>query len=153
MSPFTIIGAGISAMGGMKAAKGVQQAGEYNKQIYDRNSEVEKNKAEYAQFKNELAISRFREKFQQLNKAASQAYMKSGIVSTSGTALEVQLANAVEAEKDIQMMKVNAEAEKTAYIESSINMKLTGQLKKYEADMQARSMRTQAMGSLLSSFA
>ena len=75
--------------------------------------------------------------------------MKSGIVATSGTALEVQMANAIEAEKDIQKMKYNAEANASEIREKGVNERLRGELALYESKVRAQSIRYKGFGTLL----
>ena len=149
--PYVAAGAtAISFMGQMKAASGAEKAGRYNREVALRNQKVAENKAKLLKHRAEMDIVDFRADFDRLNKAAAQTYMKNGIVSTSGTALEVQMQNAMEAEMDIQKIRANAAADSADLKEKGINERLRGEIAFQQAKISAQSMRSQAFGSLLS---
>ena len=149
--PYIAAGAtAISFMGQMKAAEGAEKAGRHSLEVSKRNQKVAENKAKLLKHRAEMDIVDFRADFDKLNKAAAQTYMKNGIVSTSGTALEVQMANAMEAEMDVQKIRANAEADSADLKERGINERLRGELAFQQAKVSAQSMRTQAFSSLLS---
>ena len=142
-------GMAATAIGTQQAAKGVKQAGEYNYGVAKRNEKAAQQKAKLVKLMTERDIIDFRSQFRVLNKAAAQRFMKSGIVATSGTALEGQMANAIEAEKDIQKMKYNAEANASEIREKGVNERLRGEMALYESKVQAQSIRMKGFGSLL----
>ena len=140
-----VAGAGLSLLGGLQAADGVEKAGAYNKKIADRNAKVAENKAEMRVFQAGREITRFREEFRELNDASAQAMRANGVV-ISGTALDVLLDNALEAEKDIQTIAYNAAADASDLREKGVNERLRGELSAFQAKAQARAMRTAAFG-------
>lgn len=140
-----VLGAGLSLMGSEAAAQGVTDSAKYNKRITDRNADVLENRAQQKVFQAGQEIVRFREEFRDLNDASAQTQRRNGVVSTSGTALDVLLANAVEAETDMQQIEMNAAAEASDLKEQSINEKLKGQYAMHDAKNQARAMRIQGI--------
>ncbi len=142
-------GMAATAVGTSQAAKGARQAGDYNYGVAKRNEKAAQQKAKLVKLMAERDVIDFRKQFRVLNKATAQQFMKSGIVATSGTALEVQMANAIEAEKDIQRMKYNAEADASEIREKGVNERLRGELALYESKVQAQNIRMKGIGSLL----
>jgi hypothetical protein len=148
-----VLGAFVSAAGQMQAASGIESAGEYNRQIGERNEKVAEQKAEMRIFQASQEALRFSEEFRSLNDASMQAMRFNGVVGSSGTSLDVAMNNALEAEKDIQTMKMNAARDASDMREEGVNARLKGELSAYEAKAQAKAMRIGAMGSLFSSLA
>ena len=140
-----VLGAAVSLAGSEAAAQGVKDSAKYNKRITDRNADVLENRAQQKVFQAGQEIVRFREQFRDLNDASAQPQRRNGVVATSGTALDVLLANAVEAETDMQQIEMNAAAEASDLKEQSINEKLKGQYAMYDAKNQARAMRIQGI--------
>ena len=140
-----VLGAAVSLAGSEAAAQGVKDSAKYNKRITDRNADVLENRAQQKVFQAGQEIVRFREEFRDLNDASAQTQRRNGVVATSGTALDVLLANAVEAETDMQQIEMNAAAEASDLKEQSINEKLKGQYAMYDAKNQARAMRIQGI--------
>lgn len=140
-----VLGAAVSLAGSEAAAQGVTDSAKYNKRITDRNADVLENRAQQKVFQAGQEIVRFREQFRDLNDASAQTQRRNGVVATSGTALDVLLANAVEAETDMQQIEMNAAAEASDLKEQSINEKLKGQYAMYDAKNQARAMRIQGI--------
>jgi len=136
-----IIGAGVSLMAADAAAQGTTDVGKYNKSIADRNADVADNRAQQRVFQAGQEVVAFREDFRALNDASAQAMRKNGVVATSGTALDVLMANAEEAEKDVQMIKYNAAAEASDLREKGVNERLRGELALYSAKNEARAIR------------
>lgn len=145
-----VAGAGISLLGSEMAASGVKAAGAYNKGIADRNAQVADNKAIMTMQQAGREITRFREEFRGLNDASAQAMRKNGVV-ISGTALDVLLDNALEAERDMQTINYNAAANASDIREKGVNERLRGNLANYEAKVQAKAMRIQGVTNAISS--
>jgi hypothetical protein len=142
-------GAGLSLMGSEMAASGVREAGRYNKAIADRNADVADNRAQMRVIESGREIVRFREEFRELNAASGQAMRKNGTV-ISGTALDVLLNNALEAESDIQTIAYNAAADASDLREKGVNERLRGELANYESKAQAKAMRIQGLSNAFS---
>jgi len=140
-----VLGAGLSLAGSEAAAQGVKDSAKYNKRITDRNADVLDNRAQQKVFQAGQEIVRFREEFRELNDAAAQTQRKNGVVASSGTALDVLLDNATEAEADMQTIEINAAAQASDLKEQSINERLKGEYALYDAKNQARAMRIQGI--------
>lgn len=139
------LGAAVSLAGSEAAAQGITDSAKYNKKITDRNADVLDNRAQQVVFQAGQEIVRFREEFRELNDAAAQTQRKNGVVASSGTALDVLLENAVEAEADIQKIEINAAAQASDLKEQSINERLKGQYAMHDAKNQARAQRIQGV--------
>lgn len=140
-----VLGAAVSYAGSEAAAQGITDSAKYNKVITDRNADVLDNRAQQVVFQAGQEIVRFREEFRELNDAAAQTQRKNGVVASSGTALDVLLENAVEAEADIQKIEINAAAQASDLKEQSINERLKGQYAVFDAKNQARAQRIQGV--------
>ena len=140
-----VLGAAVSYAGSEAAAQGITDSAKYNKVITDRNADVLDNRAQQVVFQAGQEIVRFREEFRELNDAAAQTQHKNGVVASSGTALDVLLENAVEAEADIQKIEINAAAQASDLKEQSINERLKGQYAVFDAKNQARAQRIQGV--------
>lgn len=145
-----VLGAAVSYAGSEAAAQGITDSAKYNKVITDRNADVLDNRAQQVVFQAGQEIVRFREEFRELNDAAAQTQRKNGVVASSGTALDVLLENAVEAEADIQKIEINAAAQASDLKEQSINQRLKGQYAMFDAKNQARAQRIQGVTQAIS---
>ena len=142
-------GAGVSLIGAEQQAKGVRTAGKYAKAVGERNFKVAETKAEMRVFQAAQDIVRFREDFRDLNDSSGQAFRFNGVVATSGTALDVQLANALEADIEIATIDLNARREAQDLRDQGLNARLEGDLRNYESKVTAGAIR---MGAIADTF-
>lgn len=136
------------------AAAARAQALEYNADVNRRNAKAAEIRADFANLAGEINIGEFREDFERLNAAVSQRYSASGFRSDTGTPREVQIANAREADEDIQTQRTNLAAQVIALREQGVNERLKENLNRNygQIEIAAGKMRgTQAViGSLQS---
>ena len=114
-------GIGLQAFGMMyqkKAAKAAaaaqQRAMEYNAKISERNAKAADIRADFSKLVSEIDIVDFRDDFDRLNRSVGARMRKSGFRADTGTNREVQIANAREADEEIQARRMNADAQVTA---------------------------------------
>jgi len=111
-------------------AQGNQQAAayKYNAAINERNAQVAEQQGEQLVYANELEIEKFKDDFQDLQAATTQAFRYNGFVAGSGTPLKVALANAAEADEEIAIRRYNAKVGKQQTEESATQERMQGQL-------------------------
>lgn len=142
-------GAGVSLIGAEQQAQGARTAGKYAKAVGERNFKVAETKAEMRVFQAAQDIVRFREDFRDLNDSSGQAFRFNGVVATEGTALDVQLANALEADIEIATIDLNARREAQDLRDQGLNARLEGDLRNYESKVTAGAIR---MGAIADTF-
>ena len=128
-------GIGLQAFGMMyqkKAAKAAaaaqQRAMEYNAKISERNAKAADIRADFSKLVSEIDIVDFRDDFDRLNRSVGARMRKSGFRADTGTNREVQIANAREADEEIQARRMNADAQVTAIREQGVNARLQANL-------------------------
>ena len=82
-------------------------------------------------FTEEQKIVQFREDFQDLQDATQQAYRYNGWIAEEGTPLKVALANAQEADAEIETRRYNAAVGAQTLREKGVESRLQGQLNEY----------------------
>ena len=100
-----------TAVIGAIGVAGYQQQGaigKYNKAVKEREALVLEGQAEEKKKKKEFDIARFDKKFQQLEGETKVSFAKSGVVQGTGTAYRIEMANAMEAELQKQLIAYNA---------------------------------------------
>jgi len=141
-------GAGVSLLAGNAAANAASAAGRYNKQIADRNKQLLDRQAEQAVFRAGQEVVRFRENFYDLQAASAAALRFNGVVASSGTALDVLLDNAMQADAQIAAIQYNGVAEARDLRQEGINQQLQGNIAQLEANTQASAIRASTATSL-----
>jgi len=106
----TISKAAPFAVGFLGAAQYQAQGsiGKFNQSVNERNARVLEGQAEAIEQKKEFDIARFDKKFQQLEGETKVSFAKSGVVQGTGTAYRIEMANAMEAELQKQLIAYNA---------------------------------------------
>lgn len=110
------------------AAAAQQRAAEYNAKIATRNAEAAEIRADFSKLVSEIDIVNFRDDFDRLNRAVGARYRAAGFRSDTGTAREVQIANAQRADEEIQVRRMNADAQVIALREQGVNARLQATL-------------------------
>tara|TARA_R100000808_G_scaffold11492_1_gene29440 strand:+ start:1183 stop:1683 length:501 start_codon:yes stop_codon:yes gene_type:complete len=143
MAPTTIMmaSAGISAGASLLAGQQAMAAGRYQQSIADRNAQVYNNKANQAIVMGEYNVKQFENRFASLQSATEMAFLKSGVVTSEGTPIEVMKNNIAEAELEKENIKYNAKIQSDDYKESAVLSRMEGDLAMYRA----RSARTSAI--------
>lgn len=147
-------GAGIALQGfGMmyqkRAAKAEaaarQRVAEYNAKLAERNAKAAEIRADFSKLVSEIDIVDFRDDFERLNAAVGARYRAAGFRSDTGTPREIQIANAREADEEIQVRRMNADAQALSLREQGVNERLRANLFRNQGQLaiQAGAIRAQ----------
>tara|TARA_R110001592_G_scaffold73336_1_gene223846 strand:- start:732 stop:1208 length:477 start_codon:yes stop_codon:yes gene_type:complete len=145
------IGAGVSLLGSMSAAKSVSAAGRYKQQIANRNANVADQKADLAIFRSEQDIVKFRSQYDSILGDQTVQFNKANIMTGTGTALELAMSSAEEMDADIANMEYNAKAQASDLQDQAAGLRLGGTLARFEAKSRAKAMRIAAVGKAIGS--
>jgi hypothetical protein len=131
-------------VGGLGALQYQQQgaAGKYNQAIQNRNAQVAEQEAAQIEKQLEFDISRFDQKFQQLQGQTTTRILKTG-ADLSGTGLRVLRANAEQAEVEKNIMEYNAKIGQARKFEEANFFRIQGQVARQTA-------RTAQMSTIMS---
>ena len=121
-------------VGGLGAMQYQQQgaAGKYNQAIQNRNAEIATQEAQQIEKQLEFDISRFNEKFDQLQGQTTTRIAKTG-ADFSGTGLKVLRANAQQAEVERNIMEYNAKIGQARKFEEANFFRIQGQVARQTA--------------------
>jgi hypothetical protein len=130
-------------VGGLGAMQYQQQgaAGKYNQAIQNRNAEIATQEAAQIEKQLEFDISRFNEKFDQLQGQTTTRIAKTG-ADFSGTGLRILRANAQQAEVERNIMEYNAKIGQARKFEEANFFRIQGQVARQTA-------RTAQMGTIM----
>ena len=131
-------------VGGLGAMQYQQQgaAGKYNQAIQNRNAEIATQEAAQIEKQLEFDISRFNEKFDQLQGQTTTRIAKTG-ADFSGTGLRILRANAQQAEVERNIMEYNAKIGQARKFEEANFFRIQGQVARQAA-------RTAQMSTIMS---
>lgn len=130
-------GAGIALQGfGMmyqkraaKAAAAAQQrVAEYNAKIAERNAKAAEIRADFSKLVSEIDIVDLADDFERLNAAVGARYRAAGFRSDTGTPRDIQIANVKEFDEEVQVRRINADAQALALREQGVNERLRANL-------------------------
>ena len=121
-------------VGGLGAMQYQQQgaAGKYNQAIQNRNAEIATQEAQQIEKQLEFDISRFDQKFQQLQGQTTTRILKTG-ADLSGSGLRVLRANAEQAEVEKNIMEYNAKIGQAKKFEEANFFRIQGQVARQQA--------------------
>ena len=121
-------------VGGLGAMQYQQQgaAGKYNQAIQNRNAEIVTQEAAQIEKQLEFDISRFNEKFDQLQGQTTTRIAKTG-ADFSGTGLRILRANAQQAEVERNIMEYNAKIGQARKFEEANFFRIQGQVARQTA--------------------
>jgi hypothetical protein len=117
-------------------------AGKYNQAIQNRNAEIATQEAAQIEKQLEFDISRFNEKFDQLQGQTTTRIAKTG-ADFSGTGLRILRANAQQAEVERNIMEYNAKIGQARKFEEANFFRIQGQVARQTA-------RTAQMSTIMS---
>jgi hypothetical protein len=131
-------------VGGLGAMQYQQQgaAGKYNQAIQNRNAEIATQEAAQIEKQLEFDISRFNEKFDQLQGQTTTRIAKTG-ADFSGTGLRILRANVQQAEVERNIMEYNAKIGQARKFEEANFFRIQGQVARQTA-------RTAQMSTIMS---
>ena len=109
----TISKAAPFAVGFLGAAQYSAQGsiGKFNQSVNERNARVLEGQADQIKQKAEFDVAQFNKKFNQIEGTTKVALAKSGVEMGSGSAYNIELSNAFEAELQRQLIEYNFYAE------------------------------------------
>jgi len=115
------MGWGTALVGALGVAQYQQQSaiGKYNQAVANRESEVLKVQADAIEKKKEFDIAQFDKEFQKVEGQTKVALAKSGVVQGTGTAYRIEMANAMEAELQKQLIAYNAKVQADKKLEEA----------------------------------
>ena len=148
--PLLIASTAVTAIGAIQAGKDQKKAYDYNASINDRNAKASDQAADQLILQNEVDVKKFRNDFDDVQDATSQAFRYNGWMADTGTPLKVALANATEADDQVNVMRYNAKVGKQELNEQGVQQRMQGELNRMYGRNAARAGRFKAMGSLLS---
>ena len=147
----TISKAAPFAVGFLGAAQYQAQGsiGKFNQSVNERNARVLEGQADQIKQKAEFDVAQFNKKFNQIEGETKVALAKSGVEMGSGSAYNIELSNAFEAELQKQLIEYNANVAAANKIEQANFARISGQMARNEAKLaQLRTIST-VCGSLL----
>lgn len=147
----TISKAAPFAVGFLGAAQYQAQGsiGKFNQSVNERNARVLEGQADQLKQKAEFDVAQFNKKFNQIEGETKVALAKSGVEMGSGSAYNIELSNAFEAELQRQLIEYNANVAAANKIEQANFARISGQMARNEAKLaQLRTISTVG-GSLL----
>jgi len=104
---------------GLASYKQTGAIGEYNKGVAEREAKVLENQADAIEKKKEFDIAQFDKEFQKVEGQTKVAFAKSGVVQGTGTAYRIEMANAMEAELQKQLIAYNAKVQADQKLEEA----------------------------------
>jgi hypothetical protein len=121
-------------VGGLGAMQYQQQgaAGKFNQAVQNRNAQIAEQEAAQIEKQLEFDISRFEQKFEQLQGQTTTRILKTG-ADLSGTGLRVLRSNAEQAEVEKNIMEYNAKIGQARKFEEANFARIQGQVARQTA--------------------
>ena len=145
----SLLGTYVAVQGARAQAKGQAAASRYNAAVMDRNAKAAEIDAQWTELTGAIETQEFRDDFDELNKATKMASLKNNW-EFSGTAADVFLQNAREADEDIAKREVNIAASSQAFREKGVNMRMNADLQRIYARNYQTAGRYRAAGAAFS---
>ena len=105
-----------------------KQAADFNARLKERNAKAAEIRADFSQLVSEINIEDFRDDVALLSATVGSRYRAAGFRSGTGTPREVQIAAAREADEEIQVRRINADAQALALREQGVNERIQADL-------------------------
>ena len=137
--------------GAMGAAQYKAQgaAGKYNQSVANRNAAVLEGQADQIEAKAEFDIAQFQKNFRKIEGETTVALAKSGVELGTGTAYNIELSNAYEAQLQENLIKYNSQVAANNKMEEANFARISGTIARNEAKMAQISTVAQTGTSLL----
>ena len=144
--------ASTAASAASSVAQGNAQAAafEYNAQVNERNAMAADAASEQLYHTEKVKIERFREDFEKLNAATQQGFRYNGWIADGDTPMLVALANAAEADDEIQTLDYNARVGQAELKEEGVQQRMNAELNRMYGEQAKIAGRMGAGKSLLS---
>ena len=122
------------AMGAMQY-KAQGEIGKFNQRVNNRNALILQNQADQIEQKAEFDIAQFEKNFTKIEGQTKVALAKSGVVMNSGSAYNIMLANAYEAQLQKNLIKYNSQVAAANKIEEANFARIKGTMVRNEAKL------------------
>ena len=136
------------AMGAMQY-KAQGEIGKFNQRVNNRNALILEGQADQIEAKAEFDIAQFEKNFSKIEGETKVALAKSGVQIGSGSAYNIQLSNAYEAELQKQLIEYNAKVASANKMEEANFARISGQMARNQAKLAQISTIASAGSSLL----
>lgn len=129
------MGAAFTVAMGAVQYKAQGEIGKINERINNRNALVLEGQADQIEQKAEFDIARFEKNFEKIEGETKVALAKSGVVMDSGSAYNIMLSNAYEAQLQKNLIKYNSQVAAANKIEQANFARISGQMARNEAKL------------------
>ena len=109
--------------------------GKYNQSVNNRNALVLEGQADQIEAKAEFDIAQFEKNFTKIEGQTKVALAKSGVVMDSGSAFNIQLSNAYEAELQKQLIEYNSKVAVANKMEEANFARIKGQMARQQSKL------------------
>jgi hypothetical protein len=109
--------------------------GKYNQAVNNRNALILEGQADQIEAKADFDIAQFRKNFTKIEGQTKVALAKSGVVMDSGSAYNIQLSNAYEAQLQKQLIEYNAKVASANKIEEANFARIRGAMARQESKL------------------
>jgi len=109
--------------------------GKYNQSVNNRNALVLEGQADQIEAKAEFDIAQFEKNFTKIEGQTKVALAKSGVVMDSGSAYNIQLSNAYEAELQKQLIEYNSKVASSNKREEANFARIKGQMARQQSKL------------------
>ena len=109
--------------------------GKYNQAINERNALILEGQADQIEAKAEFDIAQFEKNFTKIEGQTKVALAKSGVVMDSGSAYNIQLSNAYEAELQKQLIEYNSKVAVANKMEEANFARIKGQMARQQSKL------------------
>ena len=109
--------------------------GKFNQAVNNRNALILEGQAEQIEKKAEFDIAQFEKNFTKIEGQTKVALAKSGVVMDSGSAYNIQLSNAFEAQLQKQLISYNAKVAAANKMEEANFARIRGTMARNEAKL------------------
>ena len=109
--------------------------GKYNQAINERNALTLEGQADQIEKKAEFDIAQFEKNFTKIEGQTKVALAKSGVVMDSGSAYNIQLSNAYEAQLQKELIKYNSQVAVANKMEEANFARISGQIARNQSKL------------------
>ena len=109
--------------------------GKYNQAVNNRNALILEGQADQIEAKAEFDIAQFEKNFTKIEGETKVALAKSGVVMDSGSAYNIQLSNAYEAQLQKELIKYNSQVAVANKMEEANFARIRGTMARNEAKL------------------
>jgi len=109
--------------------------GKYNQEVNNRNALILEGQADQIEAKAEFDIAQFEKNFTKIEGQTKVALAKSGVVMDSGSAYNIQLSNAYEAQLQKELIKYNSQVAAANKMEEANFARISGQIARNQSKL------------------